>query len=200
MHSEYKPDGRACDHGPFLLFEFFVFQCLFFVSTSAWGLSFASDSGRYERRIRFDAADHSRVWDTALKFANDLKYPERMENQPESDKLNGQIHANFGFYLYQQTAFLKQVDGVITAEVDIQVKDDFILAAIHDIYFIDYARDRYGKFSPKTSRKFALPELKEKKKNNKIWQEHFITIDENLNQLLNELQKSLDDILNSSSG
>jgi hypothetical protein len=140
-----------------------------------------------------DNRDTLRVWGAVKQYVSNLKYPEKLNNKIIIDDQSGSIKANFGFYLYQKLSFMKQVDGAVFAELDILYMDGQIFSAIRNIYFIDYDRDRYGKFSPSTSKRYALEDLL-KKRNNETWTNHFRTIDENMNSILSDLEKSIHEI------
>lgn len=188
MHSDISVCGKAIPTWPFL---FFVLQpCLLAYPGSVHSnvSVISADSGKYQATIRLMDSEREIAWEKAVEFADALKLPEKIENKAVVDELNRKINTMFGFYLYKQTAFLKQVDGAITAELDISFETGRMIALIHNLYFIRYQRDRYGKFSPQSSRKYAYGDLLKKQKG-EIWREHFKTVDEKMNLLLIELQK-----------
>ncbi|MBS0000513.1 MAG: hypothetical protein KFF73_16150 [Cyclobacteriaceae bacterium] len=190
MHSDAFISGKASLRWPFLFLLWIVPVMVPPLHAREMEIISHGDSGEYISRIQFNAAELERVWETAEAFASRLKFPEKVDNRADIDDLKQTINARFGFYLYQQTAFLKQVDGVIQAELEIIFEGDRVTAAVRNVRFIDYARDRYGKFSPRSSKKYALEDLREKR-NDEIWQGHFTTIDENMMMLLSDLEKSI---------
>jgi hypothetical protein len=192
MHSDFHIIGRAVLVWPFLLLLIQMHLSAMPEHPGADKPPVLFDSGVYVSRIYFTEPERLKVWTKAGEFAAELKLPEKIENTPVIDELNKKINAMFGFYLYKQTAFLKQVDGVITAELKILIEEEKMVAIIDNIYFVDYARNRYGKFSPKSSRKYSYEEIMKKQKD-MIWQDHLSTIDEKMNLLLIELQKSVND-------
>jgi len=134
--------------------------------------------------------DPSRVWDTVKEFASLLKYPGKIENKALIDDFSGTIKVQFGFYLYQKLSIMKQVDGAVFADLDIILRNNQVISSIHTIYFIDYIRDRYGKFSPRSSKKYTLEYLRKKRKDD-VWKEHFRSIEDNMDLLLTKLEKSV---------
>ena len=192
MHSDLHISGKAIVIWPFLFLIWLTFVQAGPGPRNSTESMVPADSGKYEKVIQVMKSQREKAWEKAVPFADDLKLPEKIENEAVVDELNRKINVMFGFYLYKQTAFLKQVDGAITAELDIAFEDDRMFLIIHNIYFIRYARDRYGKFSPRSSKKYPYGDLLKKQKG-ETWQNHFRTIDEKMNSLLFELQKLVQD-------
>jgi G:T-mismatch repair DNA endonuclease (very short patch repair protein) len=94
-------------------------------------------------------------------------------------------------------AFMKQVEGAVFADLDLMFQGDRVTATIHNIYYMEYARDRYGKFSPKTSKKYTLEELNKKKARDSR-KKHLQTIDKNMRMLLTNLHQTLSEIKSAS--
>ena len=192
MRSDLHHSGKAIVIWPFLL----LFIQAFVQADPNTDISYLSmvraDSGKYESVVLIIKSEQDKAWAKSVEFADKLKLPEKIENKAVVDEVNRKINTMFGFYLYKQSAFLKQVDGTITAELEITFEDERMFAIIHNIYFIRYARDRYGKFSPRSSKKYPYGDLLKKQKG-ETWQNHFRTIDENMNSLLFELHKLVQD-------
>lgn len=192
MRSDLHISGKAIVIWPFL----FIFLQAFIKAGPGPDNSTVTivpaDSGKYRAVVQFMESEQDKAWTKAVEFAETLKLPEKIENKAVVDEVSRKIKTMFGFYLYKQTAFLKQVDGAITAELDIAFEDERMFVIIHNIYFIRYERDRYGKFSPRSSKKYPYGDLLKKQKG-EIWQNHFRTIDEKMNSLLFELQKLVQD-------
>ena len=146
------------------------------------------DHIEYEHQIEFDPSQQSRVWESAKEFSSQLKYPDKIDNKPVIDELSRTIRAKFGFYLYNKSAFLKQVDGAVFANINIVIEGNRLVSTVRNVYFIDYRRDRYGKFSPGSSKKYTLEYLR-KTRNNSTWKDHFISIDENMTLLQSNIEK-----------
>lgn len=190
MHSRYKIYGKA-DYGrPFL----FILLCLMLpemdISAQEAVITRNEDPSEYILQMDINSAEKSRIWDTICEFATRLKYPGKVQNEPVIDTSSGIIQARFGFYLYHQMAFMKQVEGAVFADLDLVFQDNQVLATIRNIYFMDYARDRYGKFSPKSSKKYTLEDLNKKRMKDSR-QKHLHTIDENMRMLLSNLHQSI---------
>jgi hypothetical protein len=155
------------------------------------------DPSEYILQMDFESAEKSRVWDTTCSFASGLKYPGKVQNEPSIDPTSGMIQARFGYYLYHPMAFMKQVEGAVFADLDLMFQGDRVTATIHNIYYMEYARDRYGKFSPKTSKKYTLEELNKKKARDSR-KKHLQTIDKNMRMLLTNLHQTLSEIKSAS--
>ena len=190
MHSDLPVCGKAILTWPFLFLALETCLLAYPGSDHSKASGLPADSGTYSRTIRFEDSEREIAWKKAVEYADALKLPEKVENKAVVDELNRKINTMFGFYLYKQAAFLKQVDGAVMAELDISFEADTMVAIIQNIYFIRYARDRYGKFSPRSSRKYPYGDLINKQKG-ESWLNHFKTIDEKMNLLLVELQKSV---------
>lgn len=189
--------GKAVFGRPFL----FIVFCLLLAGTDLFAqneqITRNEDPSEYILKMDIESADKSRVWDTACTFASGLKYPGKVQNDPLIDPATGIIQARFGFYLYHQMAFMKQVEGAVFADLDLVFKEDHVLATIHHIYFMDYDRDRYGKFSPKSSKKYTLEELNKKHARDSR-KKHLQTIDENMRVLLSNLHQTILEIKSAS--
>jgi hypothetical protein len=196
MHSRNINFGKAFQR-PFLLFSLLFLALDNEVPAQNIPIIRNTDPTEYIQRIELTPVDRPRIWDTVCEFASQLKCPEKVENMTLIDKTTGKITTQFGFYLYHQMAFLKQVEGAVFADLVIEFKQGQVVAAIRNIYFMDYTRDRYGKFSPKSSKRYSLEELDKKRKNDS-WREHSVTIDENMRMLLSNMYHAILDIKSAS--
>jgi hypothetical protein len=178
---------------PFLFFCFLILVQGYDLLAQEVHIIRNEDPIEYFQRTEIDNRDSSRIWDTVREFAAQLKSPGKVENDAVIEALSGNIKTQFGFYLYQKTAFLKQVEGAIFADLDIELQKDQVLTTIRNIYFIDYNRDRYGKFSPASSKKYALEDLIKTRKND-AWKQHFLTVDDNMRLLLSNMEKLIMEI------
>ncbi len=175
---------------PLFLIITFVLNCQLFAQESKQGMvDFNFD---YHKKIEIDPGLISREWEKVKEFSSQLKYPDKIDNTPVIDELSRTIKTQFGFYLYKKSAFLKQVDGAVFADLYIDFEENRLVSTIRTIYFIDYRRDRYGKFSPRSSKKYTLEYLR-KTRNNPTWKNHFLTIDENMTLLLSKIEKCIQD-------
>jgi hypothetical protein len=184
---------KAGHYRPFILFFLFFLGLVNRMQAQNPLENSDQDLIEYVRYIEIDATDSMRIWDSVVLFASDLKSPGKLSSNTIIDDYSGSIKAHFGFYLYQNLSFIKQVDGAVFAEMNLLYANNQISSIIRNIYFIDYARDRYGKFSPSSSKRYALEDLIKKRKN-EIWKQHFRTIDENMNSILSNLEKSIREI------
>lgn len=197
MHSRNKIYGKADFRKPFLLFILIVLFQENVLNAQDARITRNEDPSEYILKMDLDSADKSRVWDTACTFASGLKYPGKVQNEPSIDPSSGIIQARFGYYLYHQMAFMKQVEGAVFADLDLVFQGERVTATIHNIYYMEYARDRYGKFSPKSSKKYTLEELNKKKARDSR-KKHLQTIDENMRMLLTNLHQTLSEIKSAS--
>lgn len=190
MHFREIIHGKAFIGGPFLLYLLFTLIHENDLHGQDVNIIRNQDPIVYILKIDVENSGKKSAWDNTKEFVSQLKYPGKIENGAIIDETIGTIKTQFGFYLYQETAFLKNVDGAIFADLDVELQMSQVVTTIRNIYFIDYARDRYGKFSPKTTKKYSLEDLIEKRKSD-TWKGHFITVDENIRLLLSNLEKSV---------
>lgn len=193
MHFNIFIHGKVVPGIPFLLSVLFILIIGNDLSAQDLYIIRNENPTEYRRRIEIDAPDRSRAWDSCRAFATQLKYPGKVENDALMDESLEKIEVQFGFYLYHQMAFLKQVDAAVFADLEIDFQQNQVVAAIRNIYVMDYARDRYGKFNPISSKRYTLDDL-EKKRNNDTWRKHINTIDNNMRLLLSNLNKSIVEI------
>ena len=193
MHFKMFIHGKAIQGKPFLLSVLFILILGNNLSAQDLYIIRNENPTEYIQRIEIDPPDKARAWDSCRAFATQLKYPGKVENDAIMDESLEKIAGQFGFYLYRQMAFLKQVDAAVFADLEIDFQQNQVVAAIRNIYVMDYARDRYGKFSPISSKRFTLEDLP-KKRNNDTWRKHLNTIDNNIRLLLSNLNKSIEEI------
>ena len=150
----------------------------------------------YCDEVALDSADYQRLWDNAMSFLNSLSVPDRLTKEVETSEDLTVLSQQLGFYLFVKPALVRQVDGVILADISIQLMEDGYQYRIHNFRFIKYARNRFGEFVPASSKQYPLvlyyPDSKKK-----TWQAHCATIGlkmtdlkQNLNMQMKDLQKN----------
>ena len=95
-----------------------------------------------------------------------------------------------GFYLYKKSALTKQIDGVIIADLTINVEESKYQYQINNFRFIQYARNRFGQFVPKSSRKYALEKYYPDNQG-KTWRGHFEAINVKIEKMATDLEVNM---------
>ncbi len=169
----------------FLLLFFLGFN---FKMGNAQSLFPADTSGKivYWSTVKNEKHEKDIPWDQLMPVVEKHRVQTKQKQVLVIDSLHGTLNCLIGFYLYRESAFLKQVEGLVLADLKLKVGREAYISIISDIRLIDYTRDRYGKFSPGTSRKHPLEKLDLKRKSMK-WKAYFITINEQILAIQDEI-------------
>jgi hypothetical protein len=113
--------------------------------------------------------------------------PDQVTKEVQSNEQLTELNHHFGFYLYVKPTLTKQIDGIIMADITINVEEKKYQYTINNFRFIKYARNRFGQFVPKSSKKYPL-ELYYPDTKKKTWIAHF----EEIHDKILELQQNLE--------
>ena len=136
--------------------------------------------------------DHHLLWNNAIVFLNRLGVPDQLTAEAEVNVDTNELKQQFGFYLYYKPALTQQVDGVILAEITLKIEKGKYTYRINNFRFIKYARDRYGRFTAESTKKYPL-ELYYPDSKRKTWQTHFAEIDSKITDLEQKMRADLMD-------
>jgi len=141
----------------------------------------------YYNPIETDSVDYFTLWDNARAFLGSLSVPDQLTKEVQSNEQLTELIHQFGFYLFIKPTLTKQIDGVVIADISISIEDTKYQYRINNIRFIKYARDRFGKFVPKSSRKYPI-ELYYPDSKKKTWEAHFADINIKIIKLQQNLE------------
>lgn len=147
----------------------------------------------YRNEVDTDSLTYLTLWDNALEYLNTLSVPDQLTKEVVASKDLTELSHQFGFYLIVKPALTKQVDGVMMADITIKVEGSKYEYVINNFRFIKYARDRYGKFVPKSSKKYPL-EKYYPENDKKIWRTHFDTINSKIDNIAANLELNMTEI------
>jgi hypothetical protein len=187
--------GKALT-GPFLIFLILIYSHYVTGQTETITLP-VNDQGlvEYTRSVDTDSLTYLTLWDNAIKYLNTLSVPDQLTKDVQvNENLTAMSH-QFGFYLIVKPALTKQVDGVVIADIKISVKDSKYEYTINNFKFIKYARNRFGVFVPKSSKKYPLEKYYPDNKK-KTWIAHFEAINNKMEKLTTELGVKMIEIRN----
>jgi hypothetical protein len=185
--------GKALT-GPFLIFLIMSFSHYLAGQTVSLPVN---DEGivEYTKTVDKDSLTYLTLWDNAMKYLNTLSVPDQLTKDVQVNEKLTEMSHQFGFYLIVKPALTKQVDGVMMADIIISVNDSKYEYTINNFRFIKYARDRYGVFVPKSSKKYPLEKYYPDNKK-KIWKAHFEAIDSKIEKLTTDLEGKMIEIRN----
>jgi hypothetical protein len=180
--------------GPFLVFLILIFSP--YVDGQTVSLR-VNDKGRveYNKAVDTDSLTYLTLWDNAMKYLSTLTVPDQLTKDVKVNENLTEMNHQFGFYLIVKPALTKQVDGVMMADIKISVNDSKYEYTINNFRFIKYARDRYGVFVPKSSKKYPLEKYYPENKK-KTWIAHFEAIDSKIEKLTTDLEEKMIEIRN----
>jgi hypothetical protein len=187
--------GKALT-GPFLIFLILIYSHYVAGQTETITLP-VNDQGlvEYTRSVDTDSLTYLTLWDNAIKYLSTLSVPDQLTKDVQvNENLTAMSH-QFGFYLIVKPALTKQVDGVVIADIKISVKDSKYEYTINNFKFIKYARNRFGVFVPKSSKKYPLEKYYPDNKK-KTWIAHFEAINSKMEKLTTELGVKMIEIRN----
>ena len=144
----------------------------------------------YHNSVDTDSLTYLTLWDNAMKYLNTLSVPDQLTKEVEGNEDLTEFSHQYGFYLIVKPALTKQVDGVMMADISISVKDSKYEYRINNFRFIKYARDRYGMFVPKSSKKYPLEKYYPDNQK-KAWKAHFETINSKIEKITTELEANM---------
>jgi hypothetical protein len=144
----------------------------------------------YKGTIYSDISHYPDLSNHIVAFLNTLSVPDQLTAEVEASADKQTFKHQVGFYLYQKPALTWQIDGVILADVTVKINEGKLDYCIHNFRFINYTRNRLGKFTPKSTKKYPL-ELYYPGSKNKTWQIHFVEIDRKISDLEQKMRVDL---------
>ena len=149
----------------------------------------------YASSVDTDSLTYLTLWDNAMKYLNTLYVPDQLTKDVQvNENLTAMSH-QFGFYLIVKPALTKQLDGVMMADIKISVKDSKYEYTINNFKFIKYARNRFGVFVPKSSKKYPLEKYYPDNAK-KTWISHFEAINSKIENITAELGSKMIELRN----
>jgi hypothetical protein len=144
----------------------------------------------YCNSIETDSIGYFYLWNNAERFLSTLSIPGKLKKEARANENLTELSHQFGFYLFSKPALTRQIDGVIIADINIKVLDTKYEYRINNFKYIKYARDRFGRFVPKNSKRYPLERYyldnKEKK-----WKTHISEIDSKMINMTGKLEKEM---------
>ena len=185
--------GKALTR-PFLIFLISTFSHHIVGQTVALPVN---DKGKveYTKSVETDTLTYLTLWDNAIEYLNTLSVPDQLKKDVEVNQTLTAMNHQLGFYLIVKPALTKQVDGVMMADISISVNDSKYEYTINNFRFIKYARDRYGMFVPKSSKKYPLEKYYPDNKK-KTWMAHFEAINSKIEKITTDLEVKMTEIRN----
>jgi hypothetical protein len=183
------PSGKAVA-GSFLLIVLFN---LIHVHVSSQPVVLPENSKgkvEYYNSVETDSVDYFTLWDKAIAFLDSLSVPDQLTREVQSNEQLTELTHQFGFYLFIKPTLTRQIDGVVIADISICIEDTMYQYRINNIRFIKYARDRFGKFVPKSSKTYPL-ELYYPDSKTKTWKAHFAEINGKIVKLQHKLEAKM---------
>lgn len=180
--------------GPFLIFLISAFTHYVNGQTVSLPVN-DEDRVEYTKSVDTDSLTYLTLWDNAMKYLSALTVPDQLMKDVQVNEGLTEMSQQFGFYLIVKPALTKQVDGVLMADIMISVNDSKYKYTINNFRFIKYARDRYGVFVPKSSKKYPLEKYYPGNKN-KTWKAHFDTINSKIEKMTIDLGEKMTEIRN----
>ena len=144
----------------------------------------------YNEKVLSDSTDQITLWENALDYLGSLKLIDQVKDQEVYISHDNLIAtARQEFYLFKKGIVTKQVEGVLESAVTIKIIPGGYKYRIDSILYQQYSRNRYGKYSPKSSKKYSLESIYAKKTSSD-WQKHFVEINSKMEEMqLNIKQK-----------
>ena len=179
--------------GPFLLF---LFLNIFSFQIIGQTISLPENNEgkvEYRNEVDTDSLTYLTLWDNALKYLNTLSVPDQLTKEVQASEDLTELSHQFGFYLIVKPALTKQVDGVMMADISIKVEGSKYEYRINNFRFIKYARDRFGKFVPKSSKKYPL-EKYYPDNDKKTWRAHFEALNSKIENISTDLEAKMAEI------
>lgn len=121
-----------------------------------------------------------------LKYYVNKKYKKRITVSEES----GEVVAQSSFLVYKRGSLGRNVDGAIAYTIRIEVKEGKYRYQVNDFVFLEYQRNRYGKFEPVVGKQRPL-ELPYSELNKGQWEEHKKTVNEKMAVLVGEMKVAM---------
>ena len=147
----------------------------------------------YLNEVDTDSLTYLTLWENAVKYLNTLFVPDQLTKEAQANEDLTELSHQLGFYLIVKPALTKQVDGVMMADITINVEGSKYEYKINNFRFIKYARDRFGKFVPKSSKKYPL-EKYYPENDNKTWRAHFEAINSKIENISTDLELNMIEI------
>jgi len=147
----------------------------------------------YHNSVDTDSLTYITLWDNTMKYLNTLSVPDQLTKEVQTNNDLTELSHQFGFYLIVKPALTKQVDGVIMADITIRIEDSKYDCRINNFRFIKYARDRYGMFVPKSSKKYPLEKYYPENQK-KAWRAHFEAINSKVENIATDLEVNMIEI------
>jgi len=140
----------------------------------------------YHESVISDHSDYCTLWKNAIGFLSTLSVPDQLNREARINEEMSELNQQTGFYLFTKPGLTKQIDGVMVVDITLKIEEGKYNYRIHNFRFIKYARDRFGKFSPESSKKYAL-ELYYPDSKKRSWKTHF----EEINSKILELEQKM---------
>ena len=147
----------------------------------------------YIGSVETDSLSYLMLWDNAMKFLSTQSVPDQLTKDIQINEGLTEMNHQFGFYLIVKPALTKQVDGVIMSDITIKIEGSKYEYKINNFRFIKYARDRFGKFVPKSSKKYPL-EKYYPENDKKTWRAHFEAINSKIENMTTNLELNMAEI------
>jgi hypothetical protein len=144
----------------------------------------------YHDSVLLVDGDYHNLWGNAIGFLNALSVPDQLAKEVKVSGDMRELSHQIGFYLYTKPGLTQQIDGVMMADITLTIEEGKYEYRIHNFRFIKYARDRFGKFSPESTKKYAL-ELYYPDSKKRSWQAHFVEINSKMLELEQKMNTKL---------
>lgn len=145
----------------------------------------------YSKRIVSDSLNTVALWQNALDYLESLELMDKVKGQEiVIDNVDKVASAHQEFYLFKKGVITKQIEGVVKASVSIQIVSGGFEYSIDSILYQAYARNRYGKYAPKSSKKYSLESIYEIK-SSKEWMRHFNSINGKIEEIMSNLEAKM---------
>ena len=177
------------------LFGSFLFSVFLFLSQVGMSQEniFPENDGDivYTNQIISDSINQITLWENALDYLGSLELINQVKGQEaEIDNEGKKAMASQGFYLLKKGVVTKQIEGVIESTTTIRIIPGGYAYSINNILYQPYARNRYGKYAPKSSKKYSLESIY-KKKSSKEWIQHFDDINRKIEEIIYNLESKM---------
>ncbi len=149
----------------------------------------------YTKSVDTDSLTYLTLWDNAMKYLSTLSVPDQLTKDVQANETLTEMSHQFGFYLLVKPALTKQVDGVMMADIKISVNDSKYEYTINNFKFINYERNRFGVFVPKSSKTYPLEKYYPDNKK-KPWITHYEAINSKIEKLTKDLETKMVEIRN----
>jgi len=175
---------------PFLLFILLIF--VYSPNIGQTALLPVDDNGKVEyfNSVETDSIDYHTLWDNAGEFLSTLSVTGQLKKEVQANENLSELTHQFGFYLFVKPTLTKQIDGIMIADITIKINDSQYMYYINNFKFIKYARDRFGQFAPKSSKRYPL-ELYYPDNTKKTWKTHYAEINGKIIEIQQKIEAKM---------